>query len=351
MKYRVIQWLAVLAVCGAVSPAVAGDCPGNPDALGTSRTLVVDPAEHPLVGAMNYRETLPLEDKEVVITLDDGPIAPYTGKILDILASQCVRATYFLVGEMARARPELVRRAYREGHTIGTHSMTHPYAFKALSIEKAKAQIDGGIDAASEALGEPNALSPFFRFPGFGRGDATEAYAASRGLMVWSADVPADDWLHIGDKEITRRAIARLERKGKGILLLHDIHAKTVAALPALLKELKTRGFRIVHVVAASKDQPKTNTEPQAWIVPDRNTLADRRKVALPAVQLADVQGLNGDFLAQHPSDDLCSLKAMARKLPVANRRVAAMQIRHHSQTASRHRTARGERWFMEWAN
>ena len=106
---------------------MAGECPGNPDALGTSRTIVVDPRDHIRIGTMDYAETLPLVDKEVVLTFDDGPIPPYTGKVLDILAAECVKATYFIVGSMAREYPALVRRAYDDGHTIGTHSMTHPY--------------------------------------------------------------------------------------------------------------------------------------------------------------------------------------------------------------------------------
>src|SRR6516164_9447147 len=81
----------------------AANCPGHPDALGTSRVLAIDPAQYPRIGSMQYRDSLPLNDKEVVLTLDDGPILPYSNQILDILASQCVKATYFLVGEMARA--------------------------------------------------------------------------------------------------------------------------------------------------------------------------------------------------------------------------------------------------------
>jgi hypothetical protein len=80
---------------------VAANCPGHPDAPGTSRVLALDPTKHPRVGSMQYPDSLPLNDKEVVLTFDDGPILPYSNQILDILASQCVKATYFLVGEMA----------------------------------------------------------------------------------------------------------------------------------------------------------------------------------------------------------------------------------------------------------
>src|SRR5215213_1887374 len=102
--------LAPLALCTAVTASRAAECPGNPNAIGTSRTIVVDPHEHRRIGTMSYSETLPLVDKEVVLTFDDGPLPPYTSKILDILASECVKATYFIVGAMARANPDLVRR-------------------------------------------------------------------------------------------------------------------------------------------------------------------------------------------------------------------------------------------------
>src|ERR1700693_3769428 len=117
--------LVVLVTAGAQ----AAECPGNPDALGTSRTLVVDPTEHPRVGGMQYRESLPLEDHEIVLTFDDGPLPPHSTRVLDILASECVKATYFLIGSMARNFPDLVRRIHEAGHTIGTHSEHHPLSF------------------------------------------------------------------------------------------------------------------------------------------------------------------------------------------------------------------------------
>ena len=78
-------------------------CPGNPNALGTSRVLTISPGEFSRIGSMQYKQTLPLNDHEVVITFDDGPIPPYSNSILDTLDSQCVKATYFMVGEMAHA--------------------------------------------------------------------------------------------------------------------------------------------------------------------------------------------------------------------------------------------------------
>jgi peptidoglycan/xylan/chitin deacetylase (PgdA/CDA1 family) len=242
----------------------AENCPGHPDAIGTSRVLAIDPAKFPRVGRMQYPDSLPLNDKEVVLTFDDGPLLPHSNQILDILAAQCVKATYFLLGEMARAFPAAVRRIYEDGHTIGTHSEDHPTRFGELPVERMRQEIDWGISDVGAALGDIRYLAPFFRIPGLARSDLVESELAARGLSVFSSDTVADDWHHrIGAKGIIAAAIRRLEASGKGILLLHDIHPKTVAALPGLLKELKDKGFHIVHLapspsyVIAMANKPK----------------------------------------------------------------------------------------------
>ncbi len=267
----------------AAVPARAQDCSGNPDALGTSRVLVLQPGELTRIGRMQYPETLPLADKEVVLTFDDGPLPPYSNQILDILAAQCVKATYFLVGRMAHAYPGVVRRIYEAGHTIGTHSEDHPSRFRKLSAEKVRQEIDQGIADVGAALGDPAELAPFFRIPGLARSDAIEEELASRSLIVFGSDTVADDWYRrIKPDEIVRRAMRRLQARGKGILLLHDIHPKTVAALPGLLKELKEQGFHVVHVMPG--DRPgriETAGEPTAW--PQVTTVQVSDLVVLPA--------------------------------------------------------------------
>jgi peptidoglycan/xylan/chitin deacetylase (PgdA/CDA1 family) len=319
--------LAAFALCALAAPASARNCPGNPNAIGTSRTIVVDPTDHRKIGTMNYAETLPLVDKEVVLTFDDGPLPPYTNKILDILAAECVKATYFIVGVMARANPELVRRVHEHGHTVGTHSMSHPLRFRELGLEEARAQVDGGIAATAAALGDAKKVAPFFRFPGFGHSASVEAYAASRGLMVWGADAPADDWLRLGAHEVAKRAVRRLEGKGKGILLLHDIHQRTVDALPILLKELKAHGFRIVHVQHATATRPATVTAAADW------KLNSRMSLQSAPVQAAALASLDLDGLLQDKSsDELCQLNEPPRVRPMiaaaaADRRAKPIRI------------------------
>jgi peptidoglycan/xylan/chitin deacetylase (PgdA/CDA1 family) len=302
LRKTLLLWALPLAL--AAGAAKAADCPGNPNAIGTSRTIVVDPREHARIGTMDYAETLPLADREVVLTFDDGPLPPYTNRILDILAAECVKATYFIVGSMAKAYPDALRRVYEAGHTIGTHSMTHPIHFRAQTFERAKAQIDDGIAAAAAVLGDPDKVAPFFRFPGFGYTVAAEQYAASRGLMVWGADVPADDWIFLGAKEVARRAVQRLEAKGKGILLLHDIHARTVEGLPIILSELKARGFRIVHVVPSSEERPATVTTAAAW------RLRGEPKPEVPVILMASLQQMDGEPVIRKSPEELCSVKS-----------------------------------------
>ena len=99
------------------------------------------------------------------------------------------------------------------------------------------------------------------------RADGVERYLASQHIQVWSADFPADDWTKITPAEVYERALAHIEAYHKGILLLHDIQPRTVEALPYLLRELKRRGYRIVHVVPATPELPRTVTVASDWVL------------------------------------------------------------------------------------
>jgi peptidoglycan/xylan/chitin deacetylase (PgdA/CDA1 family) len=280
--------------CATAHSAAAADCPGHPDAIGTSRTLVVDPHEHPLIGTMQYAKTLPLADHEVVLTFDDGPLPKYSNQILDILAAQCVKATFFLVGRQANANPEGVRKVRDAGHTVASHTQNHPSNMQRMPIGRAQKEIEDGIASVTAALGDG--------IPGLGRSDAIEQYAEAKGIQIWSADFPADDWRHVSPQRVYDLAIQRLEAKGKGILLLHDIQPRTVVALPRILRELKTRGYRIVHVVPATSERPPTPTEPQQWqLNPASELVATSRwpkipnfvyasNAALPAPELSEFE-------------------------------------------------------------
>jgi peptidoglycan/xylan/chitin deacetylase (PgdA/CDA1 family) len=311
-----------LLTCTALQNASAADCPGNPGAIGTSRTLVVDPRAHPRIGTMQYDETLPLRDHEVVLSFDDGPLPRNSDQILAILAAQCVKANFFLIGQQARAFPEGVRKLRDAGHTIGTHTQDHPLTMNKMPIERAKAEIDDGIASVKAALG-PDAdksLAPFFRIPGLMRAEAVEDYLASQGIQIWSADFPADDWRHISPSRVYDLAIQRIEAKGKGILLLHDIQPRTVAALPRILATLKERGYHIVHVVAATPELPATPTEPQQWqLHPTSENVAAVHWPKIPNLAIADADQLPApafSYFDRSGAELLLSTDAAVRRSP-----------------------------------
>jgi len=151
------------------------------------------------------------------------------------------------VGRMATSFPWLVRREYEEGHAVGTHTQNHP--LRAPSDQALQDDMEEGIASVDGVLG-PGKLAPFFRFPGLVHPSRVENDLAAQGIMVWSADVVGDDWKRISPHAIVQRTMARLERRGRGIVLLHDIHRRTVAALPELFARLRHGGYRVVQVVA-----------------------------------------------------------------------------------------------------
>jgi peptidoglycan/xylan/chitin deacetylase (PgdA/CDA1 family) len=324
--------LLIGAACVAASltlqplQARAASCPGNPDALGTSRTLVVDPREHPRIGTMQYGETLPLRDREVVLTFDDGPLPRESNQVLDILAKDCVKATFFVVGRMAKTFPEGVRKLRDAGHTIGTHSQNHPLSFNRMSVEQAQQEVDEGIASTLAALGgDRAALSPFFRIPGLLRAEAVEGYLASRGIQAWSADFPADDWRHVSPDTVFHLAMSRLAAKGKGILLLHDIQPRTVAALPRILQALKAGGYKIVHVVAATQDLPKTATTPQEWrLHPAPEAVASARWPRVPRFVFATAEMLPAPAIADIGLD---RDRLIPGSVPIRSNRLARGQV------------------------
>ena len=239
----------------AVSTATAA--PTKPKAcagvIGTSRTIVADATVLHDIGLMQFKTSLPLKDHEVVLTFDDGPVHSYTPRVLDILAKNCVKATFFIVGQQATAYPALVRRAYNDGNSIGTHSEHHPLTFNRMAEPAVAREVEGGIAAVQAAIGNPSAVAPFFRVPGLKRSKTVDKFLAAHSLIDWSADEVADDWHHgITPQKVVRLAMKRIAAHDhRGVLLLHDIHPATAEALPTLLAELKAHGYHIVHVVPA----------------------------------------------------------------------------------------------------
>lgn len=246
---------------GALSSvaAAAAPCPDNPEALGTERAIAVDAAATPRVGRKHFPVTLPLGPKELVLTFDDGPWPTTTPKVLDALRQECVRATFFLIGRNARAHPEIARRELAEGHSVGHHTFSHPLLDR-IPLARAEAEIDRGIAADELALygrARTTPHTPFFRFPGFASNQALLDWLERRGIVVFGADVWASDWEAMTPEQELQLILGRIERIDHGIVLFHDTKAQTARMLPAFLRELKKRGYRIVQAVAAGQATPK----------------------------------------------------------------------------------------------
>jgi len=249
--------LIAIACAAALLPlaAAAAPCPGNPQALGTQRVLAVDAASTPRVGRKEFPTTLPLRPKELVLTFDDGPWPTTTPKVLKALKAECVHATFFLVGRNVAAHPALARRELAEGHSLGHHTYSHPLLDR-MPLARAEAEINRGIETDELALygrRSTRPTTPFFRFPGFESSPALLGYLQRRGIVVFGADVWASDWNPMAPEAELRLILRRVDKVGRGIVLLHDTKAETARMLPAFLRELKWRGYRIVHLVPAGR--------------------------------------------------------------------------------------------------
>ena len=239
-----------------MQPALAQTaCAPDPAKLGVSRTVVIDAATGPRFGTKfgeRYSDGSFLADREVVLTFDDGPLRSHTRSILDTLATHCTKATFFMLGRMALADPATVKEVARQGHTVASHTWSHANLQKQTPLE-GQVEIEMGISAVRHALGKP--ISPFFRFPFLRDTEATLSHLQTRSLAVFGIDSDSRDFEAKDAVSLSDRVLAELAAKRKGIILLHDIHAVTAAALPLLLGELKERGFKVVHVTAKAPAQ------------------------------------------------------------------------------------------------
>lgn len=262
---------AMIAAVAGVTPTLASDCPRK-DALGTARVLTVDPKAYPRVGTKSFPQTLPLADREVVLTFDDGPHPPTTAKVLAALAQECVRATFFLIGQHAAEHPDMVKRIAREGHTVGHHSWSHPVMSK-ISLDQARDNIERGIAADEMALSGATTTTPstpFFRFPYFDSTPAALDLLQSRNIAVFGADLWASDWEEMTPEQTLKLVTERLNAAGKGIILFHDPKARTAAMMPAFLRYLRENGYRVVHIVPPAHAQRNADTRASAPIESER---------------------------------------------------------------------------------
>jgi peptidoglycan/xylan/chitin deacetylase (PgdA/CDA1 family) len=241
----------------AAPPAPAATTCANPNALGVSRTVEIDTQGGPGFGFEHFKQHDFLRNNEVVLTFDDGPWLNNTPAVLKALSDECVKAIFFPIGLHATYYPEILRQVAEAGHTVGSHTWSHkdlsrkPYD---TDIEKAKEEIEKGISAVAMALGKPGA--PFFRFPSLKHPPELVTYLGQRNIGIFSTDMDSFDFTMRKPEQVIKSIMTKLEKHGKGIVLMHDFQHATAEAVPELLSQLKAKGYKIVHM--RPKDSVKT---------------------------------------------------------------------------------------------
>jgi peptidoglycan/xylan/chitin deacetylase (PgdA/CDA1 family)/uncharacterized caspase-like protein len=234
-----------------LNPSATLNCPAGAGALGVARKVEVDTTGGPGFGSEQYGQHDFLRSKEVVLTFDDGPWPSTTPAVLHALARHCTKAIFFPIGKHALWHPEILREVAARGHTIGGHTWSHANLGAAtMNFEKATAEVEKGFSAVKLALGADPA--PFFRFPYLKDPKNIVEYLGTRNIAIFSLDLDSYDFKMQTPEEVVNSVMTRLDRKGKGIVLMHDFQQATAKALPTILDGLTARGFKVVHMVSKS---------------------------------------------------------------------------------------------------
>jgi peptidoglycan/xylan/chitin deacetylase (PgdA/CDA1 family) len=188
--------------------------------------------------------------KQIALTYDDGPNDPHTLKLLEVLARNNVRATFFMVGRYVQQRPDIARAVAQAGHVIGNHTFTHP-----LLIFKSEAQMRTELDDCHKALEDAiGKHSNLFRPPFGGRRPATLRVARKLGLQTIMWNVTGYDWNAPPAAKIEKKVASQM--RGGDVILLHDgghramgaDRAQTVMATENLIRRYKGEGYEFVTV-------------------------------------------------------------------------------------------------------
>jgi peptidoglycan/xylan/chitin deacetylase (PgdA/CDA1 family) len=193
-----------------------------------------------------------LNDKEVILTFDDGPMPGKTEKVLATLDQFGVKAAFMMVGEMAAAHPAIARKVLDDGNTIGSHTYKHPDLAK-MNFDTAMAEVVKGEAAVSKAVGTD---VNFFRFPYLADTRSLRSAIAQRDMIVMDVDIDSKDYFSVKPAAVLERTMDELHRRGRGIILMHDIHQRTAAMLPSLLTRLEKEGYKVVTLRYGTEPAP-----------------------------------------------------------------------------------------------
>ena len=233
----------------AATPAPAKMPCSNTDALGIGRVVEIDTTGGPGFGFEHFKQLDFLRDKEVVLTFDDGPWPENTPSVLKSLANECTTGIFFSIGKHATYYPEILKQVAAAGHTVGTHTWSHAtLTNKKLTEDQRKEEIEKGFSAVKWALGAPPA--PFFRFPALQHPPEMVTYLGTRNVGIFSCDLDSFDFKARNAQQVIDVTMKKLDKLGKGIILMHDFHKHTAEALPELLRKLKAGGYKVVQVKA-----------------------------------------------------------------------------------------------------
>jgi peptidoglycan/xylan/chitin deacetylase (PgdA/CDA1 family) len=238
----------------APAPAVAKPVCANPDAIGVARVVEIDTTGGPGFGFEHFKQLDFLRDKEVVLTFDDGPWPVNTPSVLKTLADECTKAIFFPIGKHATYHPEILKQVAAAGHTIGSHTWSHANLNnKKLTEQQAKEEIEKGFSAVKWALG--TAPAPFFRFPALQHPPAMVTYLGERNVAIFSCDLDSFDFRASKAETVVDTVMKKVDKLGKGIILMHDFQKHTAEALPELLRKLKAGGYKVVQMRAKAPVQ------------------------------------------------------------------------------------------------
>ena len=243
----------------ATAPAAAAAKCDNqlqqPNALGVARVVEIDTTGGPGFGFEHFKAYDFLKDKEVVLTFDDGPWPGHTPAVLKALADQCTKAVFFPIGKHAGWHPEIMKQVASAGHTVGSHTWSHKDLSK-LNEQEGKDEIEKGFAAVSIALGN-KPVAPFFRFPALRHPPELVKYLGERNVGIFSTDMDSFDFKMRKPEQVITSVMKKLEKHGKGIILMHDFQQATAQAAPDLLQKLKDGGYKVVQVVGKTPVEPK----------------------------------------------------------------------------------------------
>jgi peptidoglycan/xylan/chitin deacetylase (PgdA/CDA1 family) len=239
----------------AAAPAPAKMPCANPNALGIARVVEIDTAGGPGFGFEHFKQLDFLRDKEVVLTFDDGPWPLNTPSVLKTLADECTTGIFFSIGKHATYYPEILKQVAAAGHTVGAHTWSHAtLTNKKLTEQQRIEEIEKGFSAVKWALGGVSP-SPFFRFPALQHPPEMVTYLGTRNIAMFSCDLDSFDFKANSPKQVIDVTMKKLDKLGKGIILMHDFHKHTAEALPELLRKLKDSGYKVVQMKAKAPVQ------------------------------------------------------------------------------------------------